>query len=76
MFSREQLKEVRQKFRMSQSELARLADVARYKLVFFELGDRQLDANDQARLSFAIRREAAQLQKAIELLGIGTREGF
>jgi hypothetical protein len=58
----EQLKAVRRTLGLSHSQLAR---VPRFKIAFFEPGDRPLNTDDQERLTPAIRLEATGLSERI-----------
>jgi hypothetical protein len=63
--NRQQLIASRRVLGLSQSRLARLSGLPRFKIAFFELGDRPLDTDDQERLTTAIRREASELSQRI-----------
>lgn len=47
---------------LTQSKLARLAEVSRFKLCTFELGGGSLSANEHTRLLRALETEAARLR--------------
>jgi predicted transcriptional regulator len=57
----EQLKQDRAALGLSQSRLARLSQLPRFKIVFFELGDRPLSEEDRVRVRTALRAEARRL---------------
>lgn len=57
----QELKTDRAALGLSQSRLARLAGMARFKIVFFELNDRPLSRDDQERIRGALRSEARRL---------------
>jgi predicted transcriptional regulator len=59
----------------SQSKLARLAHVSRFKLANFELGGGSLTAEEQQRICDALRFEAARLRLASSQIDLGSREG-
>lgn len=58
------LRQSRMTFRLSQSELARIAGVPRIKICLHELGDRHLNPLEEKQVRDAIRREAARLGEA------------
>jgi predicted transcriptional regulator len=60
---------------VSQSKLARLARVSRFKLANFELGGGSLTADEHQRISHALRFEAARLRLASSQIDLGTMEG-
>lgn len=66
---REQLKRDRAALGISQSRLARLAGLRRFKVVFFELGDRSLSAEDQASIRTALRAAAQRLAGVASEIG-------
>jgi predicted transcriptional regulator len=55
------LKSFRTALAISQSKLARLSGVSRFKICTFELGGGYLTADEQHRISIALTREAARL---------------
>jgi predicted transcriptional regulator len=59
---------------ISQSKLARLARVSRFKLANFELGGGSLTAEEQQRIRDALRLEAVRLRLASSQIDIGTSE--
>ena len=62
------IKEQREQLRISQSRLARVYGVSRFKICLAELGDRALTAEEEAMVQAAIRREATRLREKIALL--------
>jgi predicted transcriptional regulator len=48
---------------LSQSKLARLSGVSRFKICTFELGDTTLSENEQDRVIAALQAEAARLRE-------------
>jgi predicted transcriptional regulator len=60
----EKLKASRQALGLSQSKLARLSGVARFKICTFELGGGALSPEDQQRIRTALETEAARLRSA------------
>jgi predicted transcriptional regulator len=60
---------------ISQSKLARLARVSRFKLANFELGGGSLTAEEQQRISDALRLEAARLRFASSQIDVVSPEG-
>jgi predicted transcriptional regulator len=60
---------------ISQSKLARLARISRFKLANFELGGGSLTAEEQQRVGDALRFEAARLRLASSQIDLGTAEG-
>jgi predicted transcriptional regulator len=55
------LKTRRSALHLSQSRLARLSGVSRFKICLHELGDKALSAPDMARVGPAIQQEAQKL---------------
>ena len=60
----ERLKEGRLLLGISQSKLARLSGVARFRLCTFELGGCSLSPEDQRQIKLALEAEAARLHLA------------
>jgi predicted transcriptional regulator len=48
---------------ISQSRLARISDVSRFKICTHELGDSSLTATEQGRIRDALRAEADRLRR-------------
>jgi len=57
------LREHRITLGISQSKLARLSGVSRFKICTHELGDVALTANEQNRIQEAVRAEASRLRR-------------
>lgn len=57
------LRSQRLALKLSQSALARLADVRRPKINIFELGGTSLSADEQHRIRQALQREAERLRQ-------------
>ncbi len=66
-----ELKRDRAVLGLSQSRLARLAQLPRFKIVFFELEDRPLSEDDQVRVRAALRAEAQRLKQMASQIGRG-----
>lgn len=60
---------------ISQSKLARLAHVSRFKLANFELGGGSLNSEEQQRIGDALKFEAARLRLVSSQIDLGTMEG-
>lgn len=58
-----QLRYTRRSLQLSQSKLARLSGVSRYKICDFELGSGELSPVEQERIRRALRTEAERLRK-------------
>jgi predicted transcriptional regulator len=58
----QRLKTSRSSLGLSQSKLARLSGVARFKICTFELGSVALSAEEQRRIKLALEAEAARLR--------------
>jgi predicted transcriptional regulator len=58
----EQLRIHRNTLRLSQTRLAKLADVSRFKICLFELGDGKLTEDEQGRIRVALEVEAQRLR--------------
>jgi predicted transcriptional regulator len=56
---------------LSQSRLARLSGVSRFKICLHEMGDKTLSAQDLERVETAIRREAQRLHGLTEPIAAG-----
>jgi predicted transcriptional regulator len=62
MNATETIRTRRQKLRLSQSELSRRANVSRWKLNTFELGDgRKLNNDELSRIETVLRKEIREL---------------
>ena len=57
--------------RISQSQLARLSGVSRFKICMHELGDKPLNKKDEKEVEKAIRNEAARIQRCLRRVGMG-----
>jgi predicted transcriptional regulator len=57
-----ELRSLRKAFRISQSKLARLSGVSRFKICLFELGDGQLSLDDQVHIRETLQAEAERLR--------------
>ena len=55
------LRSHREALGLSQSRLARLCGVSRFKICTYELGDTSLSGDEQERISGALQREAQRL---------------
>jgi predicted transcriptional regulator len=58
----ENLRACRISLGVSQSRLARLAGVSRFKICTYELGDRALTHEEQSRIRVALEKEAQRLR--------------
>lgn len=58
----EDLRACRVSLGLSQSRLARLAGVSRFKICAYELGDRALSHEEQSRIRAALESEAQRLR--------------
>ena len=56
--------------KLSQSELARLSGVSRFKICTFELGDASLTTEEQRRIAAALTSEAARLRSVVAQVNI------
>ena len=75
----ERLRAHRLALSISQSKLARLSGVARFKICTFELGGALLNSEDQRRVSLALEAEAARLRSVaaqVSLQEIDLSEGL
>jgi predicted transcriptional regulator len=59
----EHLRDNRMALGVSQSKLARLSGVSRFKICLFELGDGTLTADEQIRIREALQAEAERLRE-------------
>jgi predicted transcriptional regulator len=59
------LRSHRESFGLSQSKLARLSGVSRFKICNFELGSGSLTADEDRRIRFALASEAARLRSVV-----------
>jgi|ERR1035437_3679423 transcriptional regulator with XRE-family HTH domain len=59
------LQSLRSALGISQSRLARLSRVSRFRLCMYELGDGSLTPAEQARIEEALRAEAARFQRVL-----------
>lgn len=62
------LRKQRVGLRLSQSALARLADVPRVHICLHELGDRPLKPTEIARVEAALRKEAMRLRQVSQTI--------
>jgi predicted transcriptional regulator len=63
------LKTVRNSVHLSQSRLARLAGVSRYKICLHEMGELELASEELKRIDQAISDEVAKFQLALSKVG-------
>ena len=61
----------RSQLRISQSQLARLSGVSRFKICMHELGDKRLNEKDEKEVEKAIRNEAARIHRRLRRIGMG-----
>ena len=61
----------RSQLKISQSQLARLSGVSRFKLCMHELGDKTLNEKDEKRVEAAMRDEATRLHRCLQKIGVG-----
>ena len=61
----------RSQLKISQSQLARLSGVSRFKLCMHELGDKALNEKDEKEVEKAIRNEAARIHQCLRRIGMG-----
>jgi predicted transcriptional regulator len=59
------LKDRREKLRLSQSRLAMLSGVSRFKICLHELGERRLKHEELARIDRAIQTEVDRLRDSL-----------
>ena len=62
MFTPESLVAARKTIRFSQSKLARLAGLGRFKIAMFEIGDGSLSPDEQERIRQALQSETERLR--------------
>jgi predicted transcriptional regulator len=55
---------------ISQSRLARISGVSRFKICTFELGDRSLTGEEQSRIREALQNEAERFRKLPDAIGL------
>jgi len=70
----ERLRATRMSLGLSQSRLARVSGISRFKLCTYELGDRSLSADEQNRVRRALHAEAERLRRIsadFDLVGLG-----
>jgi predicted transcriptional regulator len=65
------LPKARRALQISQSRLARLAGVSRFKICLFELGDGSLSTDEQMRISAALEAEAERLRNVTVQIEFG-----
>jgi predicted transcriptional regulator len=65
-----ELRTHREALGISQSRLARLAGVSRFKICLFELGDGKLTSEEQDRIRAALRTEAQRLRNLQDRLNL------
>jgi predicted transcriptional regulator len=70
------LRSHRTALRLSQSKLARLSGVSRFKICTSELGDGTLSLDDQVRILHALRAEAERLRAVAVEIGFGETQGL
>jgi len=68
------LKARRSELRLSQSQLARLSGVSRFKICLHELGDRLLTDEEVARVQHAMGQELSRLAAALSTIREGERQ--
>ncbi len=68
----EQLRSHREALGLSQTRLARLANVSRFKICLFELGDGKLTTEEQNRIRTALRAEAQRFRILQDRLNLGS----
>ena len=61
----------RSQLQISQSQLARLSGVSRFKICMHELGDKPLNKKDEKEVEKAIRNEAARIHRCLRRIGMG-----
>jgi predicted transcriptional regulator len=59
---------------LSQTRLARLANVSRFKICLFELGDGKLTTEEQDRIRTALRAEARRLRSLQDRLNLDSED--
>lgn len=55
------LKALRNRLRISQTRLAQLSDVGRFKIALYELGEGKLTDEEESRIESALRDEARRI---------------
>ena len=60
---------------LSQSKLARISGVTRFKICTFELGSGSLSSEDQKRIRLALEAEATRLSSVAASVTFGSAEG-
>jgi predicted transcriptional regulator len=68
------LRSHRKALKMSQSKLARLSGVSRFKICLFELGDGPLAAEEQDRIRVALQVERNRLRDLAANIDFGPSE--
>jgi len=63
------LRSHRNTLRLSQTRLAKLAGVSRFKICLFELGDGELTEEEKGRIHTALEAEAQRLRSLPDSLG-------
>lgn len=63
-----ELRQQRSQLRLSQTRLARLSGVSRFKICLHELGDRSLSTGELVLIENALLREAGRLRGVAEKL--------
>jgi predicted transcriptional regulator len=57
------LKDLRRKLKISQTRLAQMSEVSRFKIALYELGEGTLSADECSRIVEALRSEARRIQE-------------
>jgi predicted transcriptional regulator len=73
---RRELRSNRTAIGLSQSRLARLSGVPRYKICTFELGDGSLSSDEEGRIRDALQGEAERLRDVSARLNLGQPTGM
>jgi transcriptional regulator with XRE-family HTH domain len=73
---RQELRSTRTAIGLSQSRLARLSGVPRYKICTFELGDGALSSDEEGRIRNALQGEADRLRDVSAHLDFGQQAGM
>jgi predicted transcriptional regulator len=60
------LRSLRNTLGISQSSLARISGVSRFKICMYEIGDGTLTVDEHRRIKIALETEAARLQRVAE----------
>jgi predicted transcriptional regulator len=66
----------RTKLGISQTRLARLARVSRFKICMSELDNQELTADEEARINEALRAEVARVLDDLREVGAGRSAGL